>query len=71
MSGTVAAGATVKAYTVRITANDGVNGAVTATFKVTVTDVSFAPVITDPGDKSYAQGGVGHGVLHHGDGRGR
>ena len=56
VSGTVAAEATAQDYTVTISADDGTNDAVTTTFKVTVTDVSFAPVITGPGNKSYAQG---------------
>ena len=56
VSGTVAADATAQAYTVTISADDGTNDAVTETFTITVTDVSFAPVITDPGDKTYAQG---------------
>ncbi len=56
VSGTVASDAAVQDHTVTITANDGVNQDVTATFTITVTDVNFAPVITDPGDKSYAQG---------------
>ena len=58
-------------YTVTISADDGTNDAVTETFTITVTDVSFAPAITDPGDKSVCAGGVDHGVRHHGDGRGR
>ena len=56
VSGTVAADATLQDYTVTISADDGSNAAVTETFTITVTDVSFAPVVTDPGDKSYAQG---------------
>ena len=56
VSGTVAATAAVKAYTATITANDGAGGDVTLDFTVTVTDVNFAPVITDPGNKTYAQG---------------
>ena len=56
VSGAVAQDAAAQDYTVTITANDGVNDAVTATFTITVTDVSFAPVITDPGNKTYAQG---------------
>ncbi len=56
VSGTVAQDAAVKDHTVTITANDGTNDAVTETFTITVTDVNFAPVITDPGDKTYAQG---------------
>ena len=56
MSGTVAQTATVQDYTATISAKDADHAAVTETFTVTVTDTSFAPVITDPGDKSYAQG---------------
>ena len=56
VSGTVAQDAAVQDHTVTITANDGAHGDVTETFTITVTDVSFAPVITDPGDKTYAQG---------------
>ena len=56
VSGTVAADATVQDYTVTIRADDGVNADVTETFTITVTDVNFAPVITAPGDKTYAQG---------------
>ena len=56
VSGTVAREAAVQGHTVTITANDGTNADVTKTFTITVTDVSFAPVIADPGDKTYAQG---------------
>ena len=56
VSGTVAKDATVQDYTATITANDGTNPAVTQDFTVTVTDESFAPEITDPGDKTYGQG---------------
>ena len=59
VQGTVAADATAQAYTVTITADDGENAAVTETFTVTVTEpaaANAAPVITNPGDKSYEQG---------------
>ena len=56
VSGTVSQTAAVKDYTATITANDGTNADVTKDFTVTVTDTNFDPVITDPGDKSYAQG---------------
>ena len=69
VSGTVDAAAVVKDYTATITANDGVNEAVTDTFTVSVaaaestgvlpgvvTPGNSAPVITNPGDKSYRQG---------------
>ena len=60
VSGTVAADAAVKAYTATISANDGVTPAVTEDFTVTVTasasPANSPPAITDPGDKTYAQG---------------
>ena len=69
VSGTVDSAAVVKDYTATITANDGVNEAVTDTFTVSVaaaestsvlpdvaTPSNSAPVITNPGDKSYRQG---------------
>ena len=62
VSGTVASNAVVKDYTATITANDGVNPDVTATFTVTVTAASVStpanspPSIANPGSKSYAQG---------------
>ncbi len=43
-------------YTVTVTAKDDVNPAVTATFTISVTTANLAPVITDPGKKTYAQG---------------
>ena len=59
--GTVSASATAQDYTVTISADDGVNTAVTETFTVTVTEAeedssNASPVITDPGDKTYEQG---------------
>ena len=68
VSGTVASEATVQDYTASITANDGTS-TVTQNFTVTVTEVNFPPVITDPGDKSYAQGGVDHGLQHRSERR--
>ncbi len=59
VSGTVSDDATAQAYTVTITAKDGVNAAVTETFTITVTEKAASnapPVITDPGDKTYEQG---------------
>ena len=56
VSGTVSKTAEVKDYTATISAKDADHAAVTETFTVTVTDTNFAPVITDPGDKSYDQG---------------
>ena len=55
VQGTVAAGAAAQAYTVTISADDGVNTAVTATFTITVSE-NAAPVITNPGDKTHKQG---------------
>ena len=55
MQGTVADDAAAQAYTVTISADDGVNGAVTATFTVTVTE-NAPPAITAPGGKTYEQG---------------
>ena len=59
VQGTVAADATAQDYTVTISADDGMNTAVTATFTITVTEPAPAnapPVITNPGDKTYEQG---------------
>ena len=63
VQGTVAADAAAQAYTVAVSADDGVNSAVEETFTITVTNpararrtVNTPPVITDPGDKSYEQG---------------
>ena len=59
VNGTVAADAEVKDYTVTITADDGVNAAVTATFTVTVTappPTNSPPEISVPGNKTYRQG---------------
>ena len=70
VSGTVSERAAVKDYTATITANDGTNPDVTETFTVTVhgelllpitvppdsPTPNSAPVITDPGDKTYDQG---------------
>ena len=39
-----------------MTANDGVNDAVTATFTITITVMNSAPAITNPGNKRYMQG---------------
>ena len=54
VSGTVAAAATVQDYTVTIEANDS-HDTVTLDFTVAVT-ANDAPVITDPGNKSYERG---------------
>ena len=62
VSGTVAADAAVQAYTVTVTAHDEVNADVTLDFTITVTaavpspNPNAPPVITDPGNKTYAQG---------------
>ncbi len=63
VQGTVAGDAAAQDHTVTISADDGVNAAVTETFTITVTKpararqtVNSAPVITTPGDKSYEQG---------------
>ncbi|MDE2904878.1 MAG: Ig-like domain-containing protein, partial [Acidobacteriota bacterium] len=57
VSGTVAADATVQAYTVTISADDGVNAAVTATFTITVTEPApvTVPAVT-VADASAAEG---------------
>ena len=55
VGGTVAANVRPQAYTATITANDGVNTAVTEDFTVTVTE-NTPPTITNPGNKSYQQG---------------
>ena len=55
VSGTVAADAPARAYTVTVTADDGVNDDVTATFTITVRE-NTPPTIVNPGDKAYAQG---------------
>ena len=59
VSGTVATDAAAQDYTATITADDGVNTAVTASFTVTVTEPELAIValaITVPGNKIYRQG---------------
>ena len=62
VQGTVSASATAQDYTVTISADDGVNTAVTATFTITVTaaastpPANSSPVITAPGGKMYQQG---------------
>ena len=61
VQGTVATDAAAQDYTVTVSADDGVNAAVTETFTITVTEAeedssNAPPVITDPGDKSYEQG---------------
>ena len=55
VSGTVAADAAARAHTVTVTANDGVNDPVTATFTITVA-ANSAPVIVNPGNKEYGRG---------------
>ena len=70
LQGTISASATAQAYTVTVSANDGVNAAVTGTFTITVTasnpparnpspsnpPANSPPVITAPGNKTYQQG---------------
>ena len=55
VSGTVSPTAPVRAYPVTVTADDGVNDAVTAEFTITVT-TNRTPTITNPGNKQYSQG---------------
>ena len=56
VEGTVAADATPQDYSVSITADDGVNPAVSASFTITVTAANRPPVISAPSDQSFAQG---------------
>ena len=64
VSGTVAGDATVKEYTATITASDGANPDETEDFTVTITASAVLqpepdnrpPAISDPGDRTYAQG---------------
>ena len=60
VQGTVSSSAAAKDYTVTVSANDGVNAAVTGTFTITVTTpappANRPPEITVPGDKTYEQG---------------
>ena len=56
VQGTVSASAATQEYTVTVSADDGVNAAVTATFTITVNAPNDPPVITSPGNKSYEQG---------------
>ncbi len=62
LQGTVSATAATQDYTVTVSADDGVNPAVTATFTITVTEPGSArpanrlPDITMPGDQTYEQG---------------
>ena len=59
VSGTVVTDATARVYAVTITANDGVNAAVTATFTITVIEPLLgiaAMAIGLPGNKIYWQG---------------
>ena len=62
VQGTVSASAVAQDYMVTISADDGINAAVTATFTITVTAATSTPpanrppVITAPGNKTYEQG---------------
>ena len=61
VSGTVAADAPARAYRVTVTANDGTNDAVTATFTITIRaaggGMNRAPeIVVSPGIKSYQRG---------------
>ena len=67
VQGTVSATAAPQAHGVTISADDGVNAAVQATFTITIAETeteqpaesdppNAAPVITAPGDKTYEQG---------------
>ena len=74
VSGTVATDAAVKDYTATITASDGTTE-VSETFTITVNAPpgtgtpqpvsNRQPVITDPGDKTYARGRSHHRLRHH------
>ena len=55
VQGTVAADAEERGYPVTVTANDGTNDPVTATFTITIAE-NHPPVISHPGDKGYQQG---------------
>ena len=55
VSGLIDSNVTARDYTVTISADDGVNPVVSATFTITVTP-NNPPVITNPGNKSYKQG---------------
>ena len=55
LQGTVSATATAQDYTVTVSADDGVNTAVTGTFTITVT-ANSPPAITVPGNQTYQQG---------------
>ena len=69
--GTVAADAAAQDYAVTITAKDGVNPAVTASFTITVTAANRPPVITAPSDRSFKQGETIQSDRHPGDGPGQ
>lgn len=56
VSGAVAGNAAVRDYPVTITANDGVAPEVSAAFTITVTRANREPVLTAPGDLTFAQG---------------
>ena len=59
VQGKVAAEATAQDYVVTISADDGVNAAVTATFTITVSEAQASntpPVIAPPNNKTYEQG---------------
>ena len=55
VSGTIDSDTTAKDYAVTISAGDGVNPAVSATFTITITP-NTPPVIANPSDKSYERG---------------
>ena len=56
VSGTVAADAAARAYTVTVTANDGTSDAVTATFTITIAVGNMPPAIPSLTDRTYKQG---------------
>ena len=62
VQGTVSVSATAQEYTVTVSADDGVNAAVTGSFTITVTEpattppANSPPQITVPGNKTYEQG---------------
>ena len=56
VSGKVAADAETRTYRVTVTADDGMNPAVSAEFTITVAPPNAPPSLTVPGDRAYAQG---------------
>ena len=56
VSGRVATDAETRTYRVTVTADDGINPAVSAHFAITVETPNAPPSLTVPGDRAYAQG---------------